>query len=82
MNIYFETKSTVQMERYFWHQFDVLTHGRIPFCNDILKRIDDFNVRGSEENKYVGLNCIPKKAEQVMQQDPSRSAKQQAVIYV
>jgi hypothetical protein len=51
---YFETKSVVQTQRRFRHEFDVPRHGRIPTCNAIIKRVHDFNVRGSVVNKSGG----------------------------
>jgi hypothetical protein len=35
LRTYFETKSIVQIQRQFWHEFDIPKHGRIPSLNAI-----------------------------------------------
>jgi hypothetical protein len=63
MRTYSETRSTVQMQRNFWHEPDIPRHG-IPSCNGILKWVHDFNVRGSVVNKSDGPahpSCTPEK---------------------
>jgi hypothetical protein len=62
---YFEAKSIVQMQRHFRSEFDVPRHGRINSRNAILNWVDDFNVSGSEVNKFVGSACSIRTPENV-----------------
>jgi hypothetical protein len=81
----FQTKSIVQTQIRSRHEFDVPRHGRIPSCNAILKWVDDFNVRGSVVNKFVGpAHSVrtPQDVERVtatMQQSPTSSARRHAI---
>jgi hypothetical protein len=82
---YFETKSTVQKQIRFRHEFDVPRYGRIPSRNAILKWVDDFNVHGTVVNKFVGPAYsirTPENVERmkaVMQQSTMRSARRHVI---